>query len=90
MTDNELPPNTVPMFAVYDAQVGAYAQPFVSQRVGSAVRAFSDHVNDANTAPHKHPEDFSLHQLGYWNERTGEITGHTPRRIITALECKEK
>ncbi|WNK14438.1 MAG: nonstructural protein [Microvirus sp.] len=76
------------IYAVHDHQVDAYSQPFYSPTDGSALRAFADHVNDPSSPANKHPEDYSLHQLGTWDDNAGEITGTKPRRIGTAQEYK--
>jgi len=78
------------IYAIYDAQVDAYSQPFYSQTNGSALRAFSDHVNEAGTPANKHPADYFLAQLGTFDDQTGEITGHKPSRIGSATEYLKK
>lgn len=78
------------IYAIRDNQVAAFSQPFYSQTNGSALRAFSDHVNENGTPANKHPQDFDLYQLGTYDDQTGAITSMTPVRIGSAIEYKEK
>ena len=77
-------------YSIHDAQVSAFAQPFFSPTHGSALRAFSDHVNDGNSAPNKHPGDFSIYHLGTYEDSTGDLVAIKPTRIGTALEYLKK
>lgn len=78
------------VYAIHDAAINAYSQPFYSHTNGSALRAFSDHVNDANSGPNKHPQDYSLFHLGTFDDQTGALSPATPTRIGTATEYKTK
>lgn len=78
------------IYAVHDIKVNAYTAPFTNPTHGSALRAFSDHVNDPNSGANKHPEDFSLWHLGSFDDDSGEITPAKPNRIGTAIEYIRK
>lgn len=78
------------IYAIYDAMVDAYSQPFYSQTNGSALRAFSDHVNDPQSNVNKHPADYFLYQLGTFNDQDGTITSDKPTRIGSAAEYLKK
>lgn len=58
------------VFAVYDSKVKAFLQPFFSQAIGGAVRAFGDEVNTKGSPMNRHAEDFSLHHLGEFDDQT--------------------
>lgn len=62
--------------AVYDSAVRAYSTPFFCPSRGYAIRAFTDEVNRAapDNALHAHPDDYDLHQLGFWDEESGEFS----------------
>ena len=49
------------VYSVYDAKLKAYGRPWFEMTKGSAIRLFTDAVNDAspNNQWNKHPEDFS-------------------------------
>lgn len=78
------------VYAIYDTAISAYSQPFYSHTNGSALRAFSDHVNDPNSNVNKHPQDYSLFHLGSFDDQTGALSPVTPSRIGTATEYKTK
>lgn len=72
------------MFAVLDAKIGVFGSPFCDHRDESAVRSFSDAVNDGSNAGNmwfKHPEDFALYQIGDYDSETGTVVP------LGALKC---
>lgn len=73
------------IYAVYDAAVGAYMNPFVAQRDAVAIRAFGDVVNQSGHPFHEHPADYHLFRLGSWDSQTGELVGSAPAPVIPAL-----
>lgn len=78
------------IYTVYDSKLEAYMQPFFMQSKGQAVRAFTDSVNDQTTQFNKHPEDFTLFELGEYDDSTGKFTNlHTPNSLGVALEYKK-
>jgi len=75
------------VYAVYDAAVGCYMQPFFLRSKGEALRSFMDAVSDRKTQFSIHPEDFSLFQVGEYEEATGTlIPSLTPVKIVAALD----
>lgn len=61
------------VFAVRDMKAEAFLQPFYSPSVGSAVRAFTDAVNDKNCPFNKHPRDYVLYEIGEYDDATGGL-----------------
>lgn len=75
------------IFAVFDSKMAQFGQPFFDQNEGSAIRNFSDAVNDGSNPHnmwHKHPEDFSLFYLGDFASDNGELVPILPRSLVTA------
>lgn len=64
---------TLEILAVHDRQLDAYMRPFCAQSIGQAVRSFRDEVNNPQSDLNKHPEDYTLHKLGTFEESTGII-----------------
>ena len=62
------------IFTVFDQKAAAYLQPFFSPTVGTAVRAFSDTVNDPNSMLSKHPSDFTLFEIGGFDDQSGVVS----------------
>lgn len=72
------------MLALRDVKVMEFMTPFAAQSVGAAVRSVSDLVNGGGSeGPAKHPEDFSLWQLAYFDTSDGQYTG----RCELVAEC---
>lgn len=58
-------------FSVFDQKVGAFMPPIFYQTTGQAERAFGDAVKDDTTGIAKHPEDYSLHSIGEFDQDRG-------------------
>lgn len=81
----------IKVFAVYDSAVGAYMQPFFMQSKGLALRSWLDAANDPKTQFHAHPADFTLFEIGEYDEIEGVLTTHPVKvNLGTALELKAK
>ena len=72
--------------SIYDSATEAYMRPFIAQSKGQAVRMFTDLVKDPQTDIAKHPEDYSLFEIGNFNDNTAEVTNNTPQCIVRAHE----
>lgn len=64
----------IKMFSIFDAKAKAYITPFFMPTAGMAVRTFSDMINDNTCAFSKHPEDYTLFNLGSLDDSTALIT----------------
>lgn len=79
------------VFAVFDSAVGAYMQPFFMQSKGQAIRAWQDTINDEKTQFHAHPSDFTLFELGEYDDQDGAFTNLPAKLSLgTALELLSK
>lgn len=79
------------LFSVFDSKATSFGNPFSDQQPASAIRNFSDAVNDdsnPNNMWHKHPEDFSLFQIGQFDTDTGELIPSLPKSLVTASSMK--
>lgn len=78
--------NQLKVFAVYDAAVGAYLHPMFFQSRGQAIRAWLDACEDEKSMFAKHPADYTLFEIGEYDETSGEITANTAKiNLGTAL-----
>lgn len=77
--------------AVWDEKVQSFMRPFYAPRMGGAIRAFTDEVNRAGSEMGEHPEDYTLFELGSWNDEDGvfEEVAKIPRRVVSATEVKK-
>lgn len=69
------------VFCYFDSKAEVYLQPFFAQAKGSAIRSFSDLVNDASSTFGKHPSDFVLFYIGEYNHQNAEFTPLTPTSL---------
>lgn len=76
-------------FSVYDAKAEAFAQPFFEQTTGSAIRAFSDVVNEDGHAFNRHADDYTLYHIGAFNGELGRFEEQDPLSLGNALQYKE-
>lgn len=73
--------------SIYDSKAGFFGQPVSTVAKGAALRSFQDEVNTDGSTYARHPEDFSLFEIGTFNQDTGMIEPlKAPLQIATALE----
>ena len=74
---------------VFDAAAKAYLRPFVTPTKGIALRGFMDAVSDPNHEFAKHSSDYTLFEIGTFNEETGLLTPmQTPSKVASAYELR--
>ena len=78
------------MFAVRDEKAQAFIEPLVFSQVGEAERWLMDLARNERSTVSKHPEDFTLYQIGTFNTGTAAIVAMTPLRICSANELVVK
>nr|QJB19603.1 MAG: nonstructural protein [Microvirus sp.] len=79
------------IFTVFDSKAEAYMQPFFMQSKGAAIRAYADLANDSNHTFGKHPEDYTLFEIGSYDEATAAIVSYsTPISLGVAVEHLRK
>lgn len=59
------------VFSIYDSKAEAFMRPFFMRNAGEAVRAFETTVRDENTQFFQFPGDFTLFEVGEWDEDKG-------------------
>jgi len=75
------------IFVVYDTKAEAYMQPFFMASTGQALRTFEDTVNDTTTTFNKHSADFTLFEIGTFEDDTGSISMYESKTNLgTAIE----
>lgn len=72
------------IFTVYDSKTEAYMQPQFMQSTGQALRAFEDAVNDESHPFHKHAADFTLFELGTFDDQTGTFQTYPAKKSLTS------
>lgn len=78
------------VFGIYDSKVKAYLPPFMMKSIGEAERALCEHVSDVNHNFCKYSEDFTLFELGSWDDSNAQYTLlNTPHSLGLLLEYKK-
>ena len=72
------------VFSVFDAKASVFGTPFFMQREAMALRAFGDLANDVKSSICLHPEDYSLWEVGSFDDETGTLVPQKPRNLVTA------
>lgn len=62
-------------FCFYDSKVGVYYPPFFFPHDALALRAAHDLSKDTGTHIGRHPEDFILFYVGFFDDQTGILGG---------------
>ena len=59
--------------SIYDSAVEAYMRPFTAQSPGQATRLFEDELRRPESDMGRHPEDYSLFQIGTFDDSSGSV-----------------
>ena len=75
------------LFAIYDSKAESFTNPVYLNSTGLAVRTFSDSVQDPESQFAKHPADYTLFELGTYEDTTAEFKLlPTPKSLFIAIE----
>lgn len=78
------------MYTVHDAAAKAYLPPFTTPSERDALASFKQASEDTNSNICKFSSDFTLIEIGEFDERTNVLTAHkAPITIINAAKFKE-
>lgn len=64
------------LYSVYDSVAETWGKPFPMKNKGEAIRGFQQACNDSQTQLYLHPEDYTLFEIGEWDEDNGQILMH--------------
>lgn len=73
------------LFTVYDEKAEVFMPPFFVPTIGLATRAFSDCVNGEHQFA-KHPQDYTLFQLGHFDDSNAEMISATKKSLGNGVE----
>ena len=80
----------VKVFGIYDTKAEAYLPPFFMKSKGEAIRAVTAHANDPQHNFCKYAEDFTLFELGSFDDSNGKFELlHTPHSLGVLLEFRK-
>jgi len=75
------------IYAIFDTAAGLYGRPIHAQADAEAIRAFKDIAVNADHDVGKHPEDYSIHRLGIYDDNNGNLTDENNECLMTGLEA---
>lgn len=61
------------LFSILDKKAGSYSAPHTYHNKGLALRAFEELANDEKTTVNRYPADFSIWQIGEFDEQIGRL-----------------
>lgn len=70
------------IYSIRDAAAGVFTAPTIDLTDESAIRAFSQAVNNAGSMMNFVPSDFSLYRIGTLNVESGQINGFNPPSML--------
>lgn len=70
------------IFAIYDQKAHAFLPPFTLHRRELAARTFADCINSKDHAFSRHPGDYTLIELGEYDDTTGRISPYEVAETI--------
>ena len=74
-------------YVIYDAASASYQRPFFVNADGAAIRAFGDLTKDQAHPIGQHPEDYSLHRIGTFDDNNAKFNTEDKECLITGLEA---
>lgn len=75
-------------YTLYDRKALTYNTPFFFPTDGLAVRALHDLVSDSGTTVGRHPADYVLYHVGFYDTERGLLEHVDPlRHVMDASAC---
>lgn len=73
------------IFSIYDSKAEAYLPPFFMHHEALAVRAFQDAVNQIGHSFNLHPADYTLFNIGAWDDSDCKIVSQSPISLAQGI-----
>ena len=74
------------IYTVRDSKAQGYLQPFFMPNVSVAIRALKDCLADSGHQFAKHPEDYDLYCIGFFDDLTGIIEAEPPVHVVAVRD----
>lgn len=78
------------IFTVHDSKADYYLPPFFSRSHGEAMRSFETAINKPDHDFYKHFTDFTLFEIGSYDDQTGVITPIEKKSLGNGLDFKQQ
>lgn len=67
------------IYAIYDEKAKYYQAPFVVGNDEVAIRLLDTEMQNKNSMLAKHPNDFTLYRIGWFDDQAGSVTPCEPK-----------
>jgi len=77
------------IYSIFDSKSKTYSKPFFVINQDIALRSIVDLLTNGDSDPRRHPEDFHLYSLGYFDDSKGEIhtsIGGIPEHVVKFID----
>lgn len=74
------------LFTIYDEKAEVFLPPFFVPTLGIALRAFTDTINSKDHQFGKHPADYTIFQLGSFDDATAELEQKPKKSLGNGVE----
>ena len=74
------------IYTIRDNKLNTSVQIFPAANNLTAIRSFGDFANQPGNPINNHPEDFTLHRIGTWDDDADELHNATNETLATAEE----
>lgn len=76
------------VFSIRDIKAEVFLPPFCIPSTKAAIRFFGDLLKDPNSVYSKHPEDYSLYELGVYSDSMGTFELYSDNlKVASNLDC---
>ena len=75
------------VYAMFDAVSAVFTRPVFLNTVAEARRGFTAEAVNPESPVGKNPEDYSIYEIGEYDDTNGYIQGMSPQRVYTGLEA---
>ncbi len=76
---------TCKVFSIFDSKADAFLQPFFSPTAATALRGFEKACQDETTDFHRFAGDYTLFEIGEWDQSEGTWVAHVNGKINLGL-----
>lgn len=73
-------------FSIFDSKIGSYSKPVFLRSKGEAIRAVTSEVQNAESELAKYPADFTLFEIGEYDDDKGIMMPFTPLSVGCCIE----
>jgi hypothetical protein len=74
------------VFSIHDNKASAFLPPFFLPQLGMALRVFTNCINESTHQFNKNPEDFTLFEIGEFDDEHGTLVPISPKSHGVGVE----